>query len=114
MATHGWGGLQRAWLGSVADGLIREARVPVIAFRPEEESSQRIDGKSVEQIIVRLDGSKLSEAVLDEALKLGGEEATYILVRVVPVGPQRSSISGEVELGVRQALWAERETGGTK
>jgi len=114
MATHGWGGLQRAWLGSVADGLIREARVPVIAFRPEEESSQRIDGKSVEQIIVPLDGSKLSEAVLDEALKLGGEEATYILVRVVPVGPPSSSISGAVELSLRQELLEELEKGATK
>jgi nucleotide-binding universal stress UspA family protein len=103
MATHGWGGLQRAWLGSVADGLIREARVPVVAFRPEEDAP-RIDGKAVEEILVPLDGSALSESVLEEALRLGGPGARYTLVRVVPVGPPSTSISGTIELAYRQEL----------
>src|SRR5690606_20494581 len=55
MATHGWGGLQRAWLGSVTDGLVREARVPVLAFRPRKKDAPRIDGKALERILVPLD-----------------------------------------------------------
>lgn len=111
MATHGWGGLQRAWLGSVADGLIREARVPVVAFRPEEESPVRVDGKALEQVVVPLDGSRLSESVLDEVKKFGGQEAVYTLIRVVPVGPPSSSISGSIELTYREELLAALQKG---
>ena len=36
MATHGRGGIRRAWLGSVADHLIRHLEVPVLLVRPTE------------------------------------------------------------------------------
>jgi nucleotide-binding universal stress UspA family protein len=36
-ATHGRGGLARAWLGSVADKVVRSACVPVLLHRPREE-----------------------------------------------------------------------------
>lgn len=103
MATHGWGGLQRAWLGSVTDGLVREARVPVVAFRPAEEGP-RLDGKALDDVLIPLDGSAVSEAVLEEALRLGGVEARYTLVRVVSVGPPSAAISGAIELAYRQEL----------
>jgi universal stress protein A len=35
MTTHGKSGLKRAILGSVADKIMRDARVPVLAIRPE-------------------------------------------------------------------------------
>lgn len=104
MATHGWGGLQRAWLGSVTDGLVREARVPVVAFRPGAEEGPRLDGKAIEEVLIPLDGSAISEAVLSEALRLGGPDARYTLVRVVPVGPPSAAISGTIELAYRQEL----------
>ncbi len=34
MATHGRGGLERAFMGSVADQVIRESRQPVLVVRP--------------------------------------------------------------------------------
>ncbi len=34
MTTHGRGGLQRAWLGSVADQLVRSLTVPLLLIRP--------------------------------------------------------------------------------
>ena len=34
MTTHGRGGIARAWLGSVADGLVRRLHVPVLLVRP--------------------------------------------------------------------------------
>jgi nucleotide-binding universal stress UspA family protein len=104
MATHGWGGLQRAWLGSVTDGLIREARVPVIAFRPAEEAAPRLDGKAIEEILVPLDGSNLSESILAPTLELGGVEARYTLVRVVPIVAPSAAVTGAIELDYRKEL----------
>lgn len=111
MATHGWGGLQRAWLGSVTDGLVREAQVPVVAYRPGTEEGPRVDGKELGEILIPLDGSAVSESVLEEALRLGGREARYTLVRVVPVGPPSASISGAMELAYRQELLDALRTG---
>lgn len=111
MATHGWGGLQRAWLGSVTDGLVREARVPVVAFRPRPEEAPRLDGKEIEEILIPLDGSAVSESVVTEALRLGGRGARYTLARVIPVGPPSTSISGTIELAYRQELLDALRTG---
>src|SRR5512134_3053042 len=35
MTTHGRGGFERAWLGSVADALVRTSPVPLLLVRPE-------------------------------------------------------------------------------
>jgi nucleotide-binding universal stress UspA family protein len=104
MATHGWGGLQRSWLGSVTVGLIREARVPVVAFRPEEEAEARVDGQAIDHLLIPLDGSALAEAILPQALALGGPEARYTLVRVVPVGEPVTLVSRAIEVEYRQEL----------
>jgi len=37
MTTHGRGGLARFWLGSVTDKLIRQALIPVLLIRRQEE-----------------------------------------------------------------------------
>jgi nucleotide-binding universal stress UspA family protein len=42
MTTHGWGGLKRLWLGSVADELVRRVRCPVLLQRPSS-GRQRSD-----------------------------------------------------------------------
>jgi nucleotide-binding universal stress UspA family protein len=34
MATHGYGGLRRTFLGSVADKVLRSSRIPVLVTRP--------------------------------------------------------------------------------
>src|SRR5688572_19257901 len=34
MTTHGRGGLSRAWLGSVADELVRQLNIPILVLRP--------------------------------------------------------------------------------
>lgn len=35
LATHGYGGLKRLWLGSVADKVLRGSPVPVLIYRPQ-------------------------------------------------------------------------------
>jgi len=40
MTTHGRSGLKRAFLGSIADELIRESGVPVLVIRPQKQRSK--------------------------------------------------------------------------
>jgi nucleotide-binding universal stress UspA family protein len=84
MTTHGRGGISRAWMGSVADALVRRSSVPMLLIRPKLD---RIDWDRVftaSHILVPLDGSELSEGILDPALELGGlNHARYTLLRVV-------------------------------
>lgn len=68
MTTHGWGGLRRAWLGSVADQLIRNLEIPVLVIRPNEDGSPHC--RDLSEILVPLDGSPLSEVALHPAAAL--------------------------------------------
>lgn len=84
LATHGRGGLSRAWLGSVADRLVRRARVPLLIVRPTPGQGATAADGGFRRVLVPLDGSKLAEQVLDPALALGAPpEAEYVLVTVV-------------------------------
>jgi len=67
MTTHGRGGLQRAWLGSVADRLVRTLEIPLLLIRPKEGGADLPD-PGVEEILVPLDGSRRAEAALPPAL----------------------------------------------
>lgn len=82
MTTHGRGGLSRAWLGSVADTLIRGSRIPVLALRPRD-AAPRVDTKAIDHVLIPLDGSAMSEEVLDHALALGGPDVHYTLLQVI-------------------------------
>jgi nucleotide-binding universal stress UspA family protein len=96
MTTHGRGPLSRAWLGSVADGLVRHAEAPVLLIRPEEKEAdlsrkaggERVDlsrRPTVERILVPLDGSDRSETALEDAARLGHLFGAVIsLVTVLP------------------------------
>jgi nucleotide-binding universal stress UspA family protein len=87
MATHGRGALSRAWLGSVTDRFVHQTDRPVLLVRPEEGDEPpdiRIEA-GYDDILVPLDGSELSESVLDCAADFGEMfEASFRLVRVVP------------------------------
>jgi nucleotide-binding universal stress UspA family protein len=82
MATHGRGPMERAWLGSVADSLVRHLLVPILLVRPVEGEEPDLSVPAAAQrILVTLDGSALSEAVLDPAARL----ATALAVPVVVI-----------------------------
>lgn len=85
MATHGRGALSRAWLGSVADAIMRQAKVPVLFVRPSDEKPPEITKpKGLETILIPLDGSDLSEHALEHATELGELfGSAYHLTRVV-------------------------------
>jgi nucleotide-binding universal stress UspA family protein len=68
MTTHGRGGLERAWLGSVADQLIRTAGIPMLIVRPRDDGTVPVFEPS--EILVPLDGSPLAERALRPAVAL--------------------------------------------
>ena len=77
MTTHGRGGLRRVFMGSVAEGVLRHATIPLLINRP---------GTTIgdwNRVVVPLDGSKISETILDEAARLAILlRATLHVVRV--------------------------------
>jgi nucleotide-binding universal stress UspA family protein len=85
MATHGRGGIRRAWLGSVADHLIRDLEIPVLLVRPVEGGPAPDRPPGMGQILVPLDGSALAEEALDAAAALARIWDTELtLLQVVP------------------------------
>ena len=75
MATHGRTGVSRAWLGSVADGVVRRSSLPVLLVRVDETraglTQARAKDAPYRRILVPLDGSNLSEAIVKHAMELG-------------------------------------------
>lgn len=87
MTTHGRTGLSRAWLGSVADSVMRSLDVPVLMLRPLAPGAGEPASGSFHRIMIPLDGSKRAESIIDTALALGGPGATYLLARVMAPVP---------------------------
>jgi len=114
MATHGRGGIARAWLGSVADELVRKAELPLLLVRPAGEDPVDLAGlPDVRRVLIPLDGSRLAEHVIAPAMRVGDVfGASYTLLRViiptfVPGAPQIArAIDEDRLLGVAR----ERET----
>ena len=89
MTTHGAGGIRRAWLGSVADQLVRSLEIPMLVIRPREADQVPAGVAALQEILVALDGSRRAEAALPPAATLALLlRAKLALVRVVqPVVP---------------------------
>lgn len=84
MTTHGRGGLSRAWLGSVADTLVRHSSIPLLLIRPGESKAERVRPAPLQRILVPLDGSSRAEAILPHAQDLARlTGAELVLIRVV-------------------------------
>lgn len=83
MTTHGRTGLSRAWLGSVADGVLRQSTRPVLTLRangPERPSL----ASTIGHVIVALDGSSFAEQVVPHAVQLALLlPASMTLLRVI-------------------------------
>lgn len=85
MTTHGWGPLRRAWLGSVADGLIRRTPCPILAIRPREGEEPSLEKDRFGHILVTLDGGQQSLEVLPFARALARAfQSRITLFRAIP------------------------------
>jgi nucleotide-binding universal stress UspA family protein len=71
MGTHGRTGLQRYFIGSVAEEVVRTADVPVLTVRRDTEEPAATD---ISRVLVPTDGSDESMAAVDHAVDVA---ATY-------------------------------------
>ena len=103
MTTHGRGGLSRAWLGSVADRLVRTVHVPVLLRRPSSVESALLSAARISRVLIPLDGSVLAESIIDHAIAIGSlTRAGYTLLQVV-APPIIASASATIESGAMAA-----------
>lgn len=112
MTTHGRGGLARAWLGSVADSLIRSAAVPVLLIRPGDEPGDAPRWADPLEVVVTVDGSAFAEAALAVATRLGALfDARITLVRIVPYPYDAGAMGGGVVMDYGDLLAAAESEG---
>jgi Ala-tRNA(Pro) deacylase len=108
LTSHGRSGVARAWLGSVADELLRHSAAPILVVRPGEGAPDLGHRPPLHNILIPLDGSSLAEQALDLAMQIGlPTQARYTLLHVV-TRPHRSLILGGPELGVDEEAEAWR------
>jgi nucleotide-binding universal stress UspA family protein len=93
MTSHGRTGLSRAWLGSVADGVLRRSAVPVLMLRPIEGKSRRDAAHRLfKRVLVPVDGSALATEVFAAATSLAKCSGARVwLLRVVQPIPLPST-----------------------
>ena len=87
MATHGYSGLRGWVMGSVADKVTRKSAVPVFLVRAGAPPTLSYQNLLALPILVPLDGTKSSEAVLPHVVALTlqgkGEKMSVRLLRIV-------------------------------
>ncbi|MFW5905190.1 MAG: universal stress protein [bacterium] len=97
MTSHGSGGLERWWLGSVADGLLRRGQCDVLVVRPWDETEEREKARAprFSRLVVPLDGSGTAEVALKPALELAEAfSARVTALQVVPAAVELTSVQG--------------------
>ena len=72
MSSHGYTGLKKWVLGSVAHYIERHSRIPVFILRDEAKSANRLSSGNAQplRVIVPLDGSQEAEQILPAAIDL--------------------------------------------
>lgn len=89
MTTHGFTGLNRMWLGSVADEMIRQTPLPLFLMHPAHGSPR--EPPPIRHVFVALDGSELAEHVIGPASELAQAMGARITLAHVVRVPQYGS-----------------------
>ena len=96
MTTHGRSGLSRLLFGSVAEGVVRRASIPVLLVRPP--APDRDPGPPpprFARVLIPLDGTPFSEAILEPASEVFGTEGVeYVLLRVISRQLDEPAVAG--------------------
>ena len=96
IATHGWSGIRRWVLGSVADQVVRATKRPVALIRAKGIHHHLAEKGTMNKILVPLDGSKDSEAVIPYAEELASRlRGEVVLLHVVPPPSPVYAVPGE-------------------
>jgi nucleotide-binding universal stress UspA family protein len=112
MSTHGHGPFTRFWLGSVADALMRNLPGPLLLVRPGEAAPDLTTAPSLHRILLPLDGSPLSEKMVEPAGRLAqlvGAEVT-LLRTIKPLPPPPAAVAGQTFGHMIDGLIAQNET----
>jgi nucleotide-binding universal stress UspA family protein len=88
MSTHGRSGFNRAWLGSVADALVRRSRVPILLVKPANKGDEHTPAL-IDRVLVAVDGSEGGEVAAAHAATLCAATGAECLVVRVVVPPVR-------------------------
>jgi nucleotide-binding universal stress UspA family protein len=84
MGTHGRSGLARAVLGSVTEGVVRQAGVPVLTIPPSAETEAFDEVMPFDPILCASDFSAACKRALDLAIVMGQEaDARLILLHAL-------------------------------
>lgn len=91
MTTHARGGLSRAWMGSVADRLVRHAPAPVLLLRPGASSLEHPPDPPFSRVLIPLDGTPAGDEIIPHAIAVAGTSGVeYTLFRVLRAGTPQS------------------------
>ena len=88
MTTHARGGVSRALLGSVADGLVRYSLAPVLLVPPRHEAALAPATTPVfRRVLLPVDGGTAGDRMIEHAVAVAGAPGIeYTLLRVVTAG----------------------------
>jgi nucleotide-binding universal stress UspA family protein len=89
--THGSSGLREKLLGSIAQHVLREGRVPVLLIRPQRDTLPV--ERPILSILLPLDGERVHETALPIALELA--EALGATIHLLNVAPTVETLTGE-------------------
>jgi len=97
VGTHGRTGLSRAILGSIAEGLIRRADLPVVSVHEDDEMRTG-------PIAVAIDDSPAAQAALEVAIGMAGARAMALqLIHVFDGAPNSLPINTVLEAATKYA-----------
>lgn len=117
MCSHGFTGFKRWALGSVADKITRHSSIPVLVLRDKGPEPALADHQPV-RVLVAVDGSPLSEAVLEPAAYLASalaeatsQQGALHLLRVVdlPAGGGRFKSDAHIDTSTKEQVRHEDE-----
>jgi nucleotide-binding universal stress UspA family protein len=107
LTTHGRTAWGEAIIGSVAFGVIRGARRPVLLFRPIAEESN--PPTRISSIAVALDGSEFAERILPVAVELAKTlSARLMLLQALPSQTPVGTVPLEIRNDVNDPAYLQR------
>jgi nucleotide-binding universal stress UspA family protein len=108
LTTHGRTAWTEAILGSVALRILREAKRPVIVFRPLD--NVREAPNKISTIALALDGSRFSEKMISYAVKAAQAlSARLTLIQVLPTQPNLAPLAAHEKSDVLESSYLHRK-----
>jgi nucleotide-binding universal stress UspA family protein len=105
LGTHGRTGLERMFLGSTTETVLRAGTIPVITLRADASAGHEA-GRCFARILLGLDDSDQSGAALDVVLDMSPEDRGEVLACAVVDGPTETDSSAALTKVIERAIAA--------